>query len=351
MQQQTPTKVDYTRVFHALCRHRKKFYYTLPITFVLACAIILCVPRSYTSSTKLAPEYDLQGMSSLNSIASSFGIELGSNPSTDAISPTLYPDVIESNEFLCRLAEVNVESLDGTLRCSAYDYFEKEWKHPWWKMIYYRTINFTRSLLIPEYVTTASAKLQPLRLNRHQSGVIGLMRKNITCQTDKKTDVITISVDAQDPLIATTLTDSVTALLQASIIDYRTNKARKDVAYYTTMCDQKRALLEKAREEYYMYADAHQGSGLQEYRTQTQQLEENLSLQQTAYRMAQTQLQAAEAKLQERTPAFSTFQGASLPIKPSKPRRILFVLGMLALATIILGAWCLKDILLNVYEE
>lgn len=350
MEQETLKKVDYKRVFWALWRHRKKFYITLPITFVLACAIILCVPHSYTSSTKLAPEYDLQGMNSLNSIASSFGIDLGDNPSADAISPTLYPDVIESNEFLCRLAEVEVENLDGTLRCSTYEYFEKEWKQPWWKMIYFRSIRFFQSLFKSKALYSISDGLNPLRLNAVQTGVIELMRENITCKTDKKNYVITISVSAQDPLIATILTDSITTLLQKSIIEYRTNKARMDVAYYTSMCEQKRAQWEKAREAYSTYADAHQGSGLQEFRTRTQQLEDNLNLQLTAYRIAQNQLQAAEAKLQERTPAFSTLQGASLPIKPSKPRRKLFVLGMLVLVTCVLGTWCLRDILLNVYE-
>jgi uncharacterized protein involved in exopolysaccharide biosynthesis len=37
------------------------------------------------------------------------------------------------------------------------------------------------------------------------------------------------------------------------------------------------------------------------------------------------------AKLQERTPVFTVVKGASVPIKPAGPKRMLFVAGMLIL--------------------
>ena len=43
------------------------------------------------------------------------------------------------------------------------------------------------------------------------------------------------------------------------------------------------------------------------------------------------QLQTAEAKVQENTPAFTIIQGASVPIKPAGPKRMFFCLGMLVL--------------------
>ena len=43
-------------------------------------------------------------------------------------------------------------------------------------------------------------------------------------------------------------------------------------------------------------------------------------------------IDAAKAKVQERTPVFTVVQGAAVPIKASNPKRMLFVLGMLILA-------------------
>ena len=53
----------------------------------------------------------------------------------------------------------------------------------------------------------------------------------------------------------------------------------------------------------------------------------------------------ARAKIQERTPAFILVKGASMPIKPEKPKRMLFVLGMTLLAFLGTSAYVLKDIL------
>ena len=42
-----------------------------------------------------------------------------------------------------------------------------------------------------------------------------------------------------------------------------------------------------------------------------------------------TQYQAAKAKVQERTPAFTVIQGAAVPLKAAGPRRTIFVISML----------------------
>ena len=57
-----------------------------------------------------------------------------------------------------------------------------------------------------------------------------------------------------------------------------------------------------------------------------------MQLKYNAYTAMTTQYQAAKAKVQERTPAFTVVKGAAVPIKAAKPKRMLFVLGMLVLA-------------------
>ena len=57
----------------------------------------------------------------------------------------------------------------------------------------------------------------------------------------------------------------------------------------------------------------------------------------------QTQLQQAKAKVQERTPAFTLLKGASVPIRPTGPKRMIFVIGMVFLAFFATVAWILKD--------
>ena len=63
-----------------------------------------------------------------------------------------------------------------------------------------------------------------------------------------------------------------------------------------------------------------------------------------------TQYQAAKAKVQERTPAFTVVKGAAVPIKAAKPKRMLFVLGMLVLAFIITTLYIAKEDLKDLFK-
>ena len=64
---------------------------------------------------------------------------------------------------------------------------------------------------------------------------MGAIRQSIGISVDKKNDVITISTEAQDPLICKTIADSVRQRLQEFITTYRTKKARNDVDYYAKL--------------------------------------------------------------------------------------------------------------------
>ena len=61
------------------------------------------------------------------------------------------------------------------------------------------------------------------------------------------------------------------------------------------------------------------------------------------YSTLMTQYQAAKAKVQERTPAFTVVKGAAVPVKPTGPKRMLFVLGMVILAFFGTIAYLLKE--------
>ena len=76
-------------------------------------------------------------------------------------------------------------------------------------------------------------------------------------------------------------------------------------------------------------------------------MENDMQLKYNTYTTLNTQLQAAKAKVQERTPAFTVIKGADVPIKPTGPKRMLFVLGMLFLTTIVLCLYSVKDIFLK----
>lgn len=337
--------IDLRIIIKKICSKRKLYYIVLPIVFVLSCAYILCIPRTYTSSLSLAPEVNNNSNigGTLGSLASSFGIDLGNMETTDAINPMLYPDLMEDNGFVVGLFDIKVKTKDGNVKCSYYDYLTKHQEYTFWA----KGFGYIKKLFQEKKATRVSKKINPYILSKKQDDVASAIRKNITINIDKKTAVITISTEAQDPLICKTIADSVKERLQVYITNYRTRKARVDEQYYKTLMTEAKHEYEKARQRYGSYADANTDVQLASLQSKQDDMENDMQLKYNAYSAMVTQYQAAKAKVQERTPAFTVVKGAAVPIKAAKPKRMLFVLGMLVLGIILSSLYIIKDDLLG----
>ncbi len=340
--------IDLRIVFSKIWANRKLFYKVLPIVFILSCIYILSKPRFYTSDTKLAPEMEnSMGGGTLGSIASSFGIDLGDMQTSDAITPLLYPDLMEDNKFVAELFNIKIVDKDGKINTTYYNYIDKKQKHAWWSY----PIGWVKKLFkSKEKDKGGKGKFDPYYLSKRQDDIVNAMRDNISLKIDKKNGVITISTTAQDPLIAKTLADSVRIKLQTFITEYRTNKARIDEQYYKQLVDEAKTSYEKARQIYGSYADANMEVTLESFRAKQTDLENDMQLRYNTYTTLMTQYQAAKAKVQERTPAFTVLKGADVPIKPAGPKRMIFVISMLFLAVIFTSLYSIKEEIKDLFK-
>ena len=95
--------IDFGVIWAAIKKHRKLYYKVLPVTFVLVCIYSLGLPNYYKCEVTLAPELGGKAgsASGLASLASSFGVNIGGGASAtgDAITPALYPDLMNSVDF------------------------------------------------------------------------------------------------------------------------------------------------------------------------------------------------------------------------------------------------------------
>ena len=75
------------------------------------------------------------------------------------------------------------------------------------------------------------------------------------------------------------------------------------------------------------------------YQSKVDELENDMQLKYSVYQQMAKQLNIARAKLQERMPAFSVIQEASIPIKASSLPRSFMVLGYMILGGILCVLW------------
>ncbi|MCR4918208.1 MAG: chain-length determining protein [Prevotella sp.] len=335
--------IDVGRLIKKIWARRKLFFYRVwPITFVLASLYIVCIPRYYNSEAKLAPEMAVGiDMAGVNSLASSFGFDLGNMQSTDAINPMLYPDLMEDNGFVTSLFTIRVKTADGETDTDYYDYLKNYQKRPWWGNMIKAVTKAIKSLL-PKKKTAGPAndsEKSPYWLSEEENSVAETVRGNIKVSLNEKTGIITVKTTSQDPLVARILADSVQIRLQQFITRYRTNKARIDVEHYEKLAQEKKQEYEDICNKYDRFSEANTNIVMTSYKTKRENLQKEMQFKYSAYTSIAGQLEAAKAKLQERTPAFTQLKGAAVVEKPAGPKRMLFVIFMLVLTTMFTTTW------------
>lgn len=304
---------------------------TCGIVGVLTVVYVFSLPRTYTAEVILLPEVTSNnGLSgNLGSLASLAGVRLG-GATEDAIYPNFYPKIVGTSDFVVGLFDVEVLPSGMNGKITVWDYFTKHQKGPWWGLLFADD---------DEDAAEGSVKVDPYRLTKRQEKIVKAVKGVIACRVDKKTDMVTIDVQVQDPEVAAQMADAVKVKLQSYMTEYRTNKARNDLAYMERITKEARNDYLEAQRVYADFCDANQNLSLTTYKQESERMENEMQLAYTVYSQAAQQMQLARAKVQERTPAFTTIQPSSVPLKPSAPKRVVTVIMVLMLTFFVSVLW------------
>lgn len=297
---------------------------------VIGVILAFATPKIYKSTVILAPEESGSSFSgSLSSLASMVGMNMKIGQTGDALYPEIYPDLMESTGFIVGMFPVTVtKSKSG----ETYTYFDYLQKHQ--KLAFYEYpidwLNSLKEKFSDDEQTKAGHKVDSKHLTKKEFDIVKAINGKMNCSVDKKTNVITIVVKDQDPQIAATIADSAQMHLQRTITDYRTKKARVDLEYMQQLFDEAHKEYSKARQKYAAFGDSYQNLKMQSYVLKGDELENEMQLKYTIYQQVVEQLQLAKAKVQERTPAFTIVQEATVPVKhSSRPKIVTLIIWMI----------------------
>lgn len=287
-------------------------------------------PRGYHANVILAPEASNSSLLSggVGALAAAAGVSLRGS-SEDAIYPEIYPDLISSPQFLVDLFDIRVKSADGSIDTTLYAYYEKYQKAAWWSYGILAVKMGIKKLINTSSGTNRSDSVDVFWMTEKQHDICQAIKSNMTCMVDRKTGVITLGYSAQDPLVAALMADSVKQKLQDYIVRYRTCKARNDLSYFEKLCEEARLDYIKAQQAYASFSDQNNEIYMQSYAVKKNRLENEALLAQEAYGQMVQQVQMARAKVQEKTPAFTVLSAATVPLKPSSPKRMFIMIGFI----------------------
>ena len=314
------------------------------IAAVVGIIVAFSIPREYSTTVKLAPESAGKSGGGMSSLAAMVGINLSSGSSGDALSPDLYPDIVASTPFLIDLFNVRVQDQKSRIDTTLYTYLEEHQRAPWWSAILsapMKVLGWTLSLFREKEEKDGEAQLDPFRLTPKEAAIARALSSRITIAVDKKTGVTTLSDMMQDPLMSASVTDTELSKLQCRITNYRTNKARHDLAFAEKLYQESKKNYEAAQSKYANFVDANKNIVQLSFRVEQERLQNEVSLAYQNYSQMAQQLQLAKAKVQEITPVYTVVQPASVPLRPTKPNKIMVLVGFVFLAFAACAGWIL----------
>lgn len=331
-------EIDLLELAAKLWRDRRKIILWTCIAAVIAIIISFSIPKEYTASAKLAPEISGdQRSGGISAIASMAGI-LGSR-SGDAVNPELYPDIVGSIPFVTSLFGVEVKTAEGGYTLTLNEYM-KTLKDPWWDDVLGAPGKLIQ-LFKKSEEQPARHELDNFRLTKGEYMMVKAISSRIHVNVNKVNDVITITVEMQDPLVSAMVADTVVNRLQEYITVYRTDKARKDLEYAEKINAEAKQEYYRAQKALADYSDRNQGIATQSARIARDRLENESQLAFTLYNQTAQRVQAAKALVQEKTPVYAIVTPPTVPIAPSSPRKMFILVGFMLLGVFACCVWIL----------
>lgn len=340
-------EIDLIELAQKLWAERRLMLKVCGIAAVVAIIVAFSIPKEYATTVTLAPETSSNTAGGMSALAAMAGINIKSGNGDDALSPELYPDIVNSTPFLIDLFNVRVRSLDERIDTTLYNYMEKHQRRSWIGSVFsfpFRAIGWVGSLFKGEEEEEEEASYLKdglISLTPDENGIMGTIKNCITVEVDKETGVTTLTVLMQDPLISATVTDTVMHNLQNYITNYRTNKARHDLAFTEQLYAEAKSDYEKTQQEYARFVDSNQNIIRQSAMVEQERLQNEMNLAYQVYTQVAQQLQMAKAKVQEITPVYTVVQPATIPLKAAKPSKMLILIGFVFLAGLGCSCWIL----------
>lgn len=331
---------DWLEQFRKVCASWKLILKTCGIGIIVGITIILGTPKEYTASTFLAHEGNRRSSYSDISALAGMADDMSSSTATgkDALYPSLYYTIATSTPFLLRLFDIEVRRQQDSIAMTLAQYLKGHQKAPWWGAITSapsRMLGWCVSLFRekPEAENPEKkTKPDPFRLTREEAGIAGAIASRISIEVDQKKRAITINVTMQDPQVAATVLDTLQARIKAYMTEYRTSKVRRILEYNEKLCKEAQAEYYAAQEKYTRYADANQGLVKQASRAELSRLQSEMNLAYSTYNQTEMQVHAAKARVDKVTPVYTVIRPVTVPLSPSKPNKVLILVGCILLS-------------------
>ena len=333
--------INFGEIWRALLKYKFVIAITALLFAILGALYSLTLNNEYEASVKMVPESADNksggggGLGGLSSLAGLAGINIGGATGTDAIQPAMYPNIVESIPFLQELINAKIYNPKIKKYQLLRDYLKEHQSNAPIKLYDSEKLEEDRAkkelsdadlkdLNVPK---TAGQTIDFINIDLKEAQILKKLTSYIKVEVDKKTMFLTITCTLQNPVIAANLTSLVQSQLTRYIVNYRTEKVRKEMIFLTSRQDEARKRYDQALYTYSNYKDQNRNRFLNVAKTQEKKLQYEVDLAFNLYSSLTTQLSEAQIRVQKETPIFKILEPARVPLSRTSPKRSLITIG------------------------
>jgi uncharacterized protein involved in exopolysaccharide biosynthesis len=274
-----------------------------PFAFALGIVIALVSPAHYLSSAAFVAEaQDTRSLASagLGALAGQFGISAGGIGG--AQTPVYFADLLETRSILLPILDLPMTTTDDTVPRPLIDRLRIKTREPRYRI---------------------------------ERGLIRL-RGSLQVNPDAKTNVVSVSVDARDPLLAYQIAQALLSSLDKFNVNVRRSRARNEREFLEGRVAAAQDSLRTAETDLEQFLSANRGDvrSSPSLAFRETRLRRRLDMTQTRFVDLQRQLDQARVQEVRDTPAITVIDKPYVPARRYRPRRKLVTLEVLVVGMV-----------------
>ncbi len=321
-------EIDLIALVKTIWDARKTIYYSVGIAVFVGLIVAFTSPAKYQASATLLPSAEKKGgsLGNLGALAGMAGINLGSMMGdASSIPAEIYPQVVNSYPFQKELIHQKFDFIEYEQPISLYDYVVADTIESTGAKIAKYTIRLPwtiKDAINGEEVSDEEFKdYGVLNLLEEEIGAIEMITDLVQIEVDKKTNLISVSVEASEPVVTAQFVQKSVELLQEYVIKYKTKQARQNLEFVQERFDDKKKQYESSQKAFFEYKDRHRNMISERIDVNYQQLSDEYDMISQVYKGLAQQLEQAKIAVMEETPAFTVLEPVKVPIDKSAPKK------------------------------
>lgn len=323
--------LDIMALVKSLWAGRKTILICTGIFIVLGLVAALTMKRTYSVSTTMVPQMASSRSSSLASLASLAGMDLGMTQTAE-LSPLVYPQIVSSVPYRVELMHAPLHWEKADTAVSLLTYTKDYMKPGVMAQVKKYTIGLPFLLLSklrkPKEVElpagwepgTGSSEPRPYTVTKDEEKMLKYLASAVTLAVDKKEGYLTLTVNGMEPVQTADLAIKAQELLQNEVTRFRTEKAQDELNYIQERYNEIKKEAESYQASLAVLTDRSQNMTTSRARLERERLMAKYSVASGVYSEMAKQLEAAKMKVKKDTPVLTVVQPVTVPTKPANSR-------------------------------